>query len=247
MAKILIDINCDVGEGIGNESSLFPHISSCSIACGGHAGNAESIKKVIAVSRPFNLKLGAHPSYPDKENFGRLSIRMPRKDLIISIREQLAVFMDILRKERLELHHVKAHGALYNDIASDAGLAKTFLEAVRGINKDTRIYVPYKSEIESIAINKGFKVLREAFGDRNYNDNLSLVSRTEHNAIIGTPEAVLEHILSIVADKKVKTISGNFKDIEAETICIHGDTPDAVQILEYLSGELGKFNISLLR
>jgi len=244
---MLIDINCDVGEGIGNERSLFPHISSCSIACGGHAGNAESIEKVIAVSKPFNLKLGAHPSYPDKENFGRLSIRMPRKDLIISMREQLAVFMDILGKERLELHHVKAHGALYNDIASDAGLAQTFLEAVRGINKNTSIYVPYKSEIESLAIKKGFKVLREAFGDRNYNDNLSLVSRTEHNAIIETPEAVLQHILSIVVDKKVKTISGDFKDIEAETICIHGDTPDAVQILEYLSGELGKYKISLLR
>lgn len=240
-----IDINCDVGEGVENEADLFPLISSCNIACGGHAGGPESIKDIIALSSSYPLKLGAHPSYPDRANFGRISVQISRSNLISSIRKQLAVITNILDEKGVKLHHIKAHGALYNDIASNAELAATFLEAIDLFDKSPILYVPYKSEIEKLALSKGFNVAYEAFGDRNYKEDLSLVSRSENNALIKTPEAVLQHVLSIIKDEKVKTTTGKLVDIRADTICIHGDTPNAVKIIKYLSNELSKYNITI--
>ena len=247
LSKMYIDINCDVGEGVGNETELFPHISSCNIACGGHAGDPESIRSIIRLSKSYHLKIGAHPSYPDRDNFGRISVEISRDQLIDTIRQQLAVIIDILQEEGGELHHIKAHGALYNDIAKDAELAAIFLEAIHSFKEEAVLYVPYNSVIERLAQLKGFNIALEAFGDRNYNTDLSLVSRRKSNALIETPKAVLKHILSIVRDKKVKTITGKHIPIKADTVCIHGDTPTAVQILQYLSKELGKYNIQLLK
>jgi len=244
---MFVDINCDVGEGFGNEADLFPLISSCNIACGGHAGNSGSIKRLTVLSKAYHLKVGAHPSYPDRDNFGRITVQISRNQLIASIREQLAVITSILREEGVNLHHIKPHGALYNDIASDAVLAEIFLEAIENFKTDTLLYVPYNSEIERLALSKSFIISREAFGDRNYNDDLSLVSRSKQHALIEKPREVLQHILAIVKDQKVKTITGKLVDIKADTICIHGDTPTAVDILEYLSRELGKYNIGILK
>ncbi|MCW5515399.1 5-oxoprolinase subunit PxpA [Muriicola sp. Z0-33] len=240
-----IDINCDVGEGVGNEKALFPLISSCNIACGGHAGDLATIKRLVLLSKSHNLKVGAHPSYPDRANFGRITVQMSRDHLIESIREQLAVITDILEHEGVNLHHIKAHGALYNDLASDVVLAEIFLDAIHIYDKEPLLYVPYNSELEKLALSRGHRVAYEAFGDRNYNDDLSLVSRSESNALIVDPEVVLHHVLSIVQDQKVKTITGKFVEIKADTICIHGDTPSAVQIIAYLSNELGKYNIGI--
>lgn len=240
-----IDINCDVGEGVGNEVALFPYISSCNIACGGHAGNPATMKSIILLSQSYRLKIGAHPSYPDRENFGRISMEISRDHLIESIRKQLAVIANILQIEGVKLHHIKPHGALYNDIAKDASLASIFLEAIHTYKEETVLYVPYNSEIEQLARTKGFIINREAFGDRNYNEDLSLVSRSKNNALIETPKAVLQHLLSIIKDQKVKTISGKCINIKADTVCIHGDTAAAVEILEYLSKELGKYNIGI--
>ena len=242
-----VDINCDVGEGVGNEVELFPHISSCNIACGGHAGDPESMKRLILLSKSYRVKVGAHPSYPDRENFGRISVQISSDRLIASIRQQLIVITNIMQEEGVNLHHIKPHGALYNDIAKEAELAETFLEAIKYYKKETVLYVPYNSEIERIAHLRGYIIANEAFGDRNYNEDLSLVSRSKSNALIETPKAVLEHIVTIVRDQRVKTITGKLIDIKADTVCIHGDTPAAVQILEYLSKEFGNYNIGILQ
>ena len=126
MAKRTIDINCDVGEGVGNEEALFPLISSCNIACGGHAGSKESIVFCLELAKKYNVKVGAHPSYPDKENFGRVSMNLSDDELILGIKQQMQLFMSLCSQMNVELHHIKPHGALYNDIAKDEHLAKTF-------------------------------------------------------------------------------------------------------------------------
>ncbi|MEE9364362.1 MAG: 5-oxoprolinase subunit PxpA [Cellulophaga sp.] len=237
-----IDINCDVGEGIGNEAELLPLISSCNIACGGHAGNLNSMRNVVQLAMQHGVKVGAHPSYPDSANFGRLSIKIEYSALQQSIKEQVGALQTILEKERIALHHIKAHGALYNDIAKDENLARIFLNAIQKYKNTSFLYVPYGSVIETLAKKNGFTVLLEAFADRNYNLDLSLVSRKKSNALLEVPEEVLAHLVRMVKDLKVTTSEGLVK-ILADTYCIHGDTPAALQILTYLSITLAQHQI----
>ncbi|WP_324027749.1 5-oxoprolinase subunit PxpA [Maribacter sp. BPC-D8] len=243
MAKRTIDINCDVGEGVGNEEALFPLISSCNIACGGHAGSKESIVFCLELAKKYNVKVGAHPSYPDKENFGRVSMNLSDDELIQSIKQQMQLFMSLCSQMDVELNHIKPHGALYNDIAKDEHLAKTFLTGIEEFKKGAVLYVPFCSVIQRLALENGFKVLVEAFADRNYNTDLSLVSRKESNALITEGKEVLAHLLRMYNENEVKTVSGDNIPIIANTYCIHGDTPSALQILAYLSNELPHHNL----
>lgn len=240
-----IDINCDVGEGTGNEEQLFPLISSCNIACGGHAGDASSMERVVQLAKKYKVQVGAHPSYPDRENFGRISVNIPSEVLIKSIRQQIGDLISILKKENIPLHHIKAHGALYNEIAKGGGLAEVFLEAVAEYQKSILLYVPYASQIEKKALERGFPIVREAFADRNYNRDLSLVSRKHPKALIESPKAVLDHIVRMVEHQKVRTINGENIKILADTFCIHSDTPLAFEIVSYLSKELPNHNIRI--
>ncbi|WP_190808875.1 5-oxoprolinase subunit PxpA [Flagellimonas sp. S3867] len=245
MGEWYIDINCDVGEGIGNEAELLPLINSCNIACGGHAGDSASMEQVVALAQNYNVKIGAHPSYPDKPNFGRQVMPISDDNLKTSIIEQLARFDEVLQNKNAALHHIKAHGALYNETAKDGNLAKLYLDAIESYRESAFLYVPYGSRIAQLAIAKGFKIIYEAFADRNYNHDLSLVSRQNNNALIENPQQVLEHMLPIIKEGVVKTISNKRVAIKADTLCIHGDTLSALQILMYLSQELPHHGIQL--
>ncbi len=244
MERIAIDINCDVGEGIGNEAKLLPLISSCNISCGGHAGDEATIKEVIQLAKMHQVKIGAHPSYPDKENFGRVVLNISSERLIESIQQQLTVFMKVLDKEDAHLHHIKPHGALYNKIAQDEALAHVFLDAIEPY-KTIPLYLPYLSQIHGVAIKRGFSFFLEAFADRNYNDDLNLLPRSSAKALITKPEAVLKHILSMVKESSIQTPSGKRMEIKADTFCIHGDTSSAFEILMYLSTELPKHQVNI--
>lgn len=242
MGNRLIDINCDVGEGIGNEADLFPMISSCNIACGGHAGNKESIRQSIELALKFNVSVGAHPSYPDRENFGRNTISISDADLIKSIRNQIKLFMTECNELEATFHHIKPHGALYNDIAKNEHLANIFLTAISPF-KNVILYVPYGSVIEAIAKANNFKIMKEAFADRNYNNDLSLVSRKQDNAVIANGKDVLEHMVLMCNENKVRTVNGEKIPIQADTFCVHGDTPTAFQILTYITEHLLEHNL----
>ena len=247
MNKFTIDINCDVGEGIGNEEQLFPLISSCNIACGGHAGDMESMAHVIRLAKQHHVKIGAHPSYPDKENFGRISVKMKPEDFQNAIRDQVSQFEKILRQEAAELHHIKPHGALYNDLARDPVLVKNFIEAIEPFISEAKLYVPFGSAIAEIAKKRSIDIVYEAFADRNYCKDLSLVSRSDTNALIDDPKIALEHVIRMVKQGKVRTAEGDLIDIKAETFCIHGDTPSALQILMYLAEELPRQHIAIAK
>lgn len=238
-----IDINCDLGEGVDNEVDIMPMISSCSIACGGHAGNLETMEKVVGLAKLNGVLVGAHPSYPDKENFGRVSISISAEALKNSIKEQIESLLVILKAKNMELNHIKPHGALYNDIAKDRELALLFLESVAAYKEKVVLYVPYASEIAKQAKETGYPIKYEAFADRNYNQDLSLVSRKAPNALIQEPHEVLNHILLMVNKGTVKTASGTAVKLLADTYCIHGDSPATLQILMYLSQQLPKKQI----
>ncbi|MEM1002270.1 MAG: 5-oxoprolinase subunit PxpA [Bacteroidota bacterium] len=228
-----VDLNMDVGEGANNEVELFPFISSCNIACGGHAGNHQTIECVIKLAQEHKVNIGAHPSFPDKRNFGRVVMDISNEDLKTSIIKQLELFKAIASDCCAVIHHVKAHGALYNLAAQDLNTAKTFLLAVKEVLV-CPIYAPFNSMMADEAQRIGIGVIYEAFADRRYNDDLSLVSRSKPNALIQNPEEMLEQVKGLIKYSKVKTINGIFKDLRADTICIHSDTEGA----EYLVHKL---------
>ncbi len=242
-----IDINCDVGEGVGNEASLFEIISSCNIACGGHAGDMESMREVLKLALDRNVKTGAHPSYPDRANFGRISMEMEPQAFMESIDEQLQAFENALSLEGGSLHHIKPHGALYNDLARNQILCGYFLKALAPYKEYAKLYVPYKSVISQEAQKAGWICYTEAFCDRNYNDDHSLVSRKNANAIIQDPEKVLLHLLRMVKDQKILTVNRIMIPIQADTYCLHGDTNNVLEILVYLASELPKYNLCIAK
>jgi len=233
----MLNINCDLGEGLNNEHIIMPLINSCNIACGGHAGDNGSMIECVEISIKNNVKIGAHPSYPDKINFGRKKIDISPSQLSYSIISQIESLETIADSYGLELNHIKAHGALYNQMIIDTELSNFYLNTIKDFKNKCSLYIPYKSEIEKIALKKGFSIIYEVFGDRNYNDDLSLVSRNNENALITDPESVVNHIKTIKETETVKTINGNYKKIKFDTICIHSDTNNSIEILKKLNQE----------
>lgn len=229
-----IDINADLGEGFNNEAVLMPYISSCNIACGAHAGSPKIIRKVMMLAQEFNIKIGAHPSFPDCQNFGRKVIDISLENLQKSIENQLLLFHNISEKLDVKVHHVKAHGALYNLIAKDRDTATVFVKAIQTIFNNIFLYVPSNSEIEKVALHNNVKVKYEAFIDRNYNEDGTLVARADKNALIENEKQAYKHVLNMFLKGKVKTITGIEKQIKADTFCVHGDGKNALDILKFL-------------
>ncbi|MDR9488558.1 5-oxoprolinase subunit PxpA [Salibacter sp.] len=232
-----IDFNCDLGEGLNNEHLLMPYISSCNIACGGHAGSPQIIDKVISLALSHNVKIGVHPSYPDKENFGRVVLEMTDLELQGSLKNQLQLFKERAAMQDATIHHVKPHGALYNLIAVDEEKATLVSKVVQQVFEDVKLYVPFNSKIEKVAKDFGIEIVYEAFADRNYNDDLTLVSRSEPNATITDKEKVVAHVKRMFHESKVKTVQDNEREMKADTFCLHGDNEKAIEILKNLHRE----------
>lgn len=243
--KKKIHINCDLGEGGKYDAELMPLISACNIACGGHAGNIDTMHRTTELAMKHNVEIGAHPSYPDKANFGRKSIEISPEDLKLSIEAQVITLKQIVEAEGGKLTHIKLHGALYNDAARDKNIARTVLEAFELLEENYCLYVPLKSKIADLAMGK-FDIFYEAFGDRNYKPDYSLVSRSESNALIDQKELVFEHIFSMFKHKKINCLSGEKLDCKADTFCIHSDTNSAVEILEYLHKKFAEEGVSII-
>jgi UPF0271 protein len=246
MNQTIVDINADVGEGLNNEAQLMPYLSSCNIACGGHAGNKETMLNVVRIAKDHKVKIGAHPSYPDNHNFGRQIMEISCADLYTSLKQQIRSLMQVLRSEHATLHHVKPHGALYNLAAIDKKTAEVIIEVVKSIALPIYLYVPYRSIIADLAQKEQIKITYEAFADRNYNADLTLVSRTQNNAIITNPDDVFTHVGRMIFEQKVKTISGVEVEIKADTFCVHGDNPEAINLLRKLTQKLQESKVLIM-
>jgi UPF0271 protein len=234
----MIDINCDLGEGLHNEHIIMPLISSCNISCGAHAGSIEIIDKVIDLAVKHKVKIGAHPSFPDRQNFGRKVLDISNSDLQKSLENQLTIFKDRALLQNATIHHVKPHGALYNLIAVNREKALVVITAIQHVFEAVKLYVPYQSRIEEVAVQSGTEIVYEAFADRMYNEDLSLVSRTFSNALIQDKLEVLKQVQKISNKQLVTTVNFHEKKIKASTFCVHGDTKNAIEILEYLHKHL---------
>ncbi|WP_299521671.1 5-oxoprolinase subunit PxpA [Winogradskyella sp.] len=245
MNVYIIDINADVGEGLNNEPDLMPYLSSCNIACGGHAGDLQIMTEAVRLAKTHKVKIGAHPSFPDKENFGRMVMDMSAADLYATLKQQVRALQKVLYQENSQLHHIKPHGALYNLAAKDDKTANVIIEVIKSIALPIKLYAPYKSVLAYLAESENIQVTYEGFADRNYNADLSLVSRKNNDAILNDKHQVLSHVLRMVKHQKLIAIDGVEVSIKAATFCVHGDTKNALQILKFLNRELPKHHIKI--
>ncbi len=236
---MFFDINCDLGEGITDDAALLPLISSCNIACGGHAGDEDSIEKVVRLALDLGVKIGAHPSFPDPENFGRVAMDMPMTLLKEHLSIQLRRFRSIIQKYNARTHHIKPHGALYHLVCKNKEFFDMFVAVIEEVFEESvPLYLLAGSNGVRWAKNTQIPIFSEAFGDRRYHSDMTLVQRSDKKAIISAPHEVWLQVKSIMQDRMITTIEGDIRPIHADTICIHGDHPGSLLILEYLVNNL---------
>lgn len=228
--KKIFELNCDMGEGIGNDAMIMPFLDACSIACGGHAGDDDSMKETILMALQSGVAIGAHPSFPDRENFGRKKVEISSNELQDSLHEQVSYFQQICTSEGAKMGHIKIHGALYNLAASDESYAQIAAEALLNF-MEIPFYAPHNSVFSKIIKAKGGFIKPEAFADRRYNSDLTLVSRNQPEGVIVDPNLASKQVMQMVNNQEVTCIDESISAIIAETFCVHGDNPKAIEIL----------------
>ncbi|GAB2837890.1 5-oxoprolinase subunit PxpA [Ferruginibacter profundus] len=236
----MIDINCDMGEGIGNEAALMPYINSANIACGYHAGDVATMHKVITLCLQHHVHIGAHPSFPDRENFGRTPMQLPNEKIYTIISEQLMAINNVAKKCGAKLHHVKPHGALYNMAAKHVALAKTIAQAVKDFDASLVFYGLSGSVMVDEAGKLGLQTAAEVFADRTYQSDGSLTPRHLSNALLQDKAAVVQQVLQLVHQHKVQAVTGEEIFVKAGTICIHGDGAHAVEFAKAIHQKLNE-------
>jgi len=225
---VQVDLNADVGEGAGQDEALIPLVSSVNVACGAHAGDETTIRRTIELARAHGRAVGAHPGYPDRAGFGRRALAIGAAELRTSIVDQVRLVASIARELGQPLVHVKPHGSLYNEAARDEGLAELVAGAVHDVSRELVLVGLAGSESLRAARAVGLPVAAEAFADRAYEADGSLRSRELPGAVHDRPAQAARQVLSIARDRRVRAWDGSWLSVEADTLCIHGDSPGAV-------------------
>jgi UPF0271 protein len=246
---ISIDLNSDLGEGAGTDARLMPLITSASIACGAHAGDGNTMRDAVALAVTHGVAIGAHPGYPDRENFGRIPLDMEAKALIDEIARQIGLLRTIVDASGAKLRHVKAHGALYNQAERDLNIAEAIAIAVSQDRQRTGervvVFAPPGSAMLQRARAAGLPVAREGFIDRAYEPNGTLRSRRLPGALHTDPKVAAAQALSLVRDGGVRTFDGSFLELEVDTLCLHGDTPGAPEIASQVRRVLAEAGVQV--
>lgn len=226
------DLNCDMGEGSPDDHLVIPYINSANIACGYHAGNTELMKMLVDWCLKYNVSIGAHPSFPDRENFGRkdlINVTLKPGDVPALITDQLNILDKICKAAGTRIHHVKPHGALYNRAAWDASVAGFICESIIDFDPTVILYGLSNSLMKPTSDNFGLTFKNEVFADRTYQANGSLTPRSGSDALITTLEDCIRQVAQMVNEGTVRTTSGEIIKVIADTICIHGDGVHAVE------------------
>ena len=245
-----IDLNCDMGESfgawtMGNDAALMDFVSSVNIACGFHAGDASVIRKTVETAIEKDVAIGAHPSFPDLQGFGRREMKMSAVEIFDIVLYQVAALKGICEAFGGRLHHVKPHGALYNQAAKNADLSAAICEAVKKIDKNLILYGLSGSFLIKKAEKLGLKSASEVFADRSYQIDGSLTPRSQPNALIKDTETAAAQVLQMIRTGNVTTVSAETIVIKAETVCIHGDGENALEFARTIRAELEKNEIKI--
>ncbi|MEP2770958.1 MAG: 5-oxoprolinase subunit PxpA [Fulvivirga sp.] len=237
MSGIKIDINCDMGESygrfkIGNDAEIFPFISSCNIACGFHGGDPLHIEDTIKQALKYKVAIGAHPSYPDLAGFGRRQMHLGNDELKALIKYQVSALKGMTESLGGKLTYVKPHGALYNSAAENIEEAQAICESIKELDSSLMLMGLTGSPIETVAKDHDISFIKEAFADRRYTPNGRLMSRSLEGSVIDNPEDAAKQVLDICINNKVCSSNGSWVPLKADSVCIHGDNSNAVEILK---------------
>jgi UPF0271 protein len=237
-----IDLNCDLGEEAGNDEAIMPHITSANIACGFHAGNEDVMRATVRLAKQHGVNIGAHPSWNDRENFGRTEMNVSADEAEEIVFRQIQALAQIAKEEGIALTHVKPHGALYNQAAKDRVLADAITRAVKRISVDLILVGLAGSGLCEAGVEAGIQVAGEGFPDRAYNPDGTLMSRSKAGAVIESPEAVAANALRLIKNG----ISFGGKIVRVETLCLHGDNPHAAENAKLLREVLLKNGVDVV-
>jgi UPF0271 protein len=245
-----IDLNCDMGElpeaiADGTQESLMPSLTSVNIACGGHAGDEQTMKITIEQALRWKLALGAHPSYPDRANFGRQELQIPAEAIADSVFEQVRALADVVAHYGVSLVHIKPHGALYNQAVRNRALAEAIAQGVARWRHDVVLMGLAGSQMLEVFREAGFAVAAEAFADRRYEPDGTLRSRKFDDALIRDPAEAGRQAVNIVQRGTVIACDASEVPINAQTLCIHGDTPGAPEIAAAVARALRRAGVTL--
>jgi UPF0271 protein len=238
----MMDINSDMGEinrllDDGTYEKLMNYVTSINVACGGHAGEETMMASMVTLAKDKGVNVGAHPSYPDKENFGRIDMDMDQNELLDSVRDQIQLLVDIGAENGVELTHVKPHGALYNRAVNDEGVAQTIGKAIMQVNPSLKVMGLAGSKMLTVFKTLGLEPVGEAFADRSYESDGTLRNRKYDDALITDPDKAAFQAKNM-AEGTVISFEGKAIEMNAQTICIHSDTPNAVAIAEAVREEI---------
>lgn len=233
-----VDINADLGEGAGHDDELLELVSSASIACGFHAADPVSILASLRAAKEHGVAVGAHPSFADREHFGRREVATPPAEVFALVAYQIGAFNALAVAAGVQMNHVKPHGALYNMAMRDEKLAEAIAHAVLTIGSSILFFAPSDSVLERAAQKVTLRVIREVFADRNYLANGSLVPRTRPDALLHDPDEAALRVIRMLKEGVVRSIDGTDVRVQAETICVHGDNPSAVAFVRTLRARL---------
>lgn len=245
-----IDLNCDVGESyydtiIGNDREIIPLISSCNIACGFHGGDPLTIHNAIELALKSDVAVGAHPSFPDLENFGRTYMAMSSEALEACLLYQIGALQSMVRAQGGKLQHVKPHGALYNAAVTDFELALSIAKTIQKIDSSLFLLGMAHSEMEKAAAHVGTRFAAEAFADRSYTAAGSLVSRSSANAVLKDLRMVAARTNRMIVSKEIEAENGTVLKVDSASICVHGDTENAIDLIREIRSECEKNNIQI--
>ncbi|MDH5834048.1 5-oxoprolinase subunit PxpA [Luteimonas kalidii] len=241
-----IDFNCDLGEGCGDDAAIVPHISSASIACGGHAGSDETMQAAVALCLAHGVAIGAHPSFVDREHFGRRELGLGPGAIHVLVLAQVRRLAALCDAAGARLRHVKPHGALYNLAARDIDVADAIAAAVHAIDPTLRLYALSGSALAEAGRLAGLPVAEEAFAERSYGADGRLTPRDLPGAVIEDLEAALAQVRTMLREGVVVALDGSRVPLRADTLCLHGDRPDAPRFAAALRAALEAEGIRVL-
>ena len=236
--SVYIDLNADLGEGDSSDAELLEVVSSCNIACGGHTGDALSMRTTVTAALAARVAIGAHPSYPDRQGFGRRARFLTGEALFESLAEQLHALAKVCVREGASICHVKPHGSLYYDAADDPELAEIVIRSIKELAGTQSLVGPQVHELKVAAQASGIAFVSEAFVDRAYLNNGRLVPRSDAAAVHADLDVMGSQAVSIAVERQVHTLSGEIIPVVADTLCIHGDTPRAAQAARHVRDAL---------
>jgi UPF0271 protein len=240
-----LDLNADLGEGVGDDVAMLEIVSSASIACGGHAGDAGTMRAAVRAAKARGVIVGAHPGFADRENFGRKRLMLPPEELDASVRAQVRGLVEIAEEEGWPVRYVKLHGALANMAAEEPTVMALCLAAIEGLVQDIAVLAIDNSAQVEIAEALGFRTIREAYADRAYQPDGLLVSRQMPGAMLHDPSEIAARAVRLAEHHEIVAADGSMVRSDAKSLCIHGDTPDAVAIARAVKDALASNGVEI--